>query len=257
MALLDDLKGLLSPEDLAKIEGNPAIKNRIAKGDELYGYYVGEDEPVQQQQQQQQQPVQQQQQQPVQQQNQGFDLGAIERMLDKRLGDLGKKFENVVTKDDLSATITREGAKLLSQATANADELNSIYMEHRDLTGKPFDRAAFNEFLNKPENKTGEVDKPIGQGASSRFSSIRSAYEAFVSPVKTEREVDRRVAEKLKTQSGGQPGFPGSTPPPSTNKIVDILKRRNVAADGGGNTRVDRAAAALAQMESSRQSAAS
>ena len=255
MALLDDLKGLLSPEDLAKIEGNPAIKNRIAKGDELYGYYVGEDEPVTPPAAVTPPPAVTPPSTPPP--AAGFDLGAIERMLDKRLGDLGKKFENVVTKDDLTTTINREGARLLSQATANADELNSIYMEHRDLTGKPFDRVAFNEFLNKPENKTGEVDKPIGQGASSRFPSIRSAYEAFVSPVRQEREVERRVQEKLKTQSGGQPGFPGSTPPPSTNKIVDILKRRNVAADGGGNTRVDRAAAALAQMESSRQSAAS
>ena len=46
MALLDDLKGLLSPEEFAKIEGNAALKTRVEKSDELYSYYAGaEDDP--------------------------------------------------------------------------------------------------------------------------------------------------------------------------------------------------------------------
>jgi hypothetical protein len=34
MALLDDLKGLLSPAEFAKIQGNSAVATRLARGEE-------------------------------------------------------------------------------------------------------------------------------------------------------------------------------------------------------------------------------
>lgn len=229
MAILDDLKGILGDDQLAKISNNVALKARLEKGDELYGYYMGDDEPkptptptpaaaapapaA-----------------PAPPASAALDLGAIERMFDTRLASLNKTIE-----DKIGDVVKTRGDELVNNAVKisiqRADELNRVYARHFEETGKAFDSAAFNEFLEKPETK------------ARGFRSITEAYDAYASPGRTEREVERRVAEKLRENSGS--AVPGTTPPPAVNSNIRHFIKRGGPADGAPATGAQRAAALL------------
>lgn len=233
-SILDDLKGILGDDAIAKIEGNPALKAKVDKAQELYGYYAGEDDdppPVRSQ----QDPPPARQQDPPAVRDNPFDLKSIERMLDTKLGTVNQTIET-----KLGEMVTARGNELVNNAVKislqRADELNRIYARHQNDFNEPFDSAKFNEFLESDAGKAGG------------YKTITSAYEAWVGPRATEKEVDRRVAAKLAERSGTGVG---STPGPSTsNKTIEIFRKRGTAAEGGATTGAQRAAAMLDRLAS-------
>jgi hypothetical protein len=128
-----------------------------------------------------------------------------------------------------------------------ADELSRVYSRHEHETGKPFDSAEFNAFLEKPEVKQ--------QG----FRTITQAYEAFVAPVVAERtinaEVDKRYKAKVADDSGKH--VPGTTPGPAVNSNIRFFQKRTASGAAVETTGAGRAAAALDKIMSRQQEMAS
>ena len=127
-------------------------------------------------------------------------------------------------------------------ALQRSDELNRVYSRHERETGKPFDSADFNAYLEKPEIK------------AKGFRTITEAYEDYVAPIVTqERTIAKRFDKRVKAASGQN--VPGTTPAPSTNSNIRFFKQRSVAGDGAKETGAQRAAALLDQKMNSAQSA--
>ena len=42
-SILDDLKGILTPEEFAKVQGRQDLATRLTRGDELRSFYDGEE----------------------------------------------------------------------------------------------------------------------------------------------------------------------------------------------------------------------
>ena len=236
MALLDDLKGILSPEEFSKIQGSP-VATRLTRGSELLSYYDGDAVET-----------------PAATTSATvtpsaattpagmFDLSEIDRRLEARLGKLNELVDTRV--NDIVAT---RGNELVNNAVKislqRADELNRIYSRHVNETGKQFDSADFNNFLEKPEVK------------ARGYRTITQAYDDYVAPQTQERVVEQKVQERLRAQSGSN--VPGSTPAPSSSSALKVFMKRGTAAEGGGTTGASRAAAMLDRMGSSRQEMAS
>ena len=231
-SILDDLKGVLGDDVIAKLEANPAIKTRITRGDELRSYYDGEEPPPVQQQQQEPPPARRE---PPAGTGGQFDLSAIERMLDTKLGNIDQRIDS-----RLESVVKAKGDELVNNAVKisiqRADELNRIYVEHSNNFGEAFDSTKFNEYL--------EANKDKG------FRTIRQAYDAYIAPRAEDRRVDQKVAAKLAEKSGQN--VPGTTPPPATNSNIRHFMKRNVAGGAAGETGASRAAAMLDRLESSR-----
>jgi hypothetical protein len=234
MALIDDLKQYMTPEAFTKFQSDTAVSTRVVKGDELYGYYVG-DEP------------------PVNATGAGagagasnpggmFDLSAFERVLDARLGKIDERIDTKLT-EFTTNKVPEFVNNTVKIAVQRADELNRIYLRHHELTGKPFDSADFNAFLDKPENKT-------------RFRTLNDAYDAYAAPTIQEKTIATEVDRRVKASSGTA-GVPGTTPVPATNSNIRFFQNRGRATDGAGQTAAQRAAAALDARAAARQQAAS
>ena len=230
MALLDDLKGLLSPAEFAKIQGNSAVATRLARGEELVSYYDGDEPPVAAVV---DPPPARSTPPPAAGQ---FDLSAIDRMLDAKLGKI-----NETVDARIADVVKTRGDELVNSAVKisiqRADELNRIYGRHERETGKPFDSADFNTFLEKPESK------------ARGYRSITDAYNDYVAPVVTERTIETEVEKRVKARSGSA-GVPGTTPPPATNSNIRMfINRGTTGADGAPATGAGRAAAALDRIQ--------
>lgn len=231
MAILDDLKGILSPEDFAKIEGNESLRTRVTRGDELRSFYDGEEPP----------PVETKvdpppaRREPPANTGGAFDLGAIERMLDTKLKTVNTTIETRV--DEIVKT---RGDEMVNNtvkiAVQRADELNRIYGRHLRETGKDFDSAEFNAFLEKPESK------------ARGYRTITDAYNDFVAPLTQEREVERKVKERLAAESGQH--VPGTTPAPARNGNIREFMKRGANGGDAPTTGAGRAAAALDKLMS-------
>ena len=237
MALLDDLRGILSPEEFAKIQGSP-VATRLTRGSELLSYYDGEAaEPVAAT-----PPPPAAVTTPAATPAGMFDLSEIDRRLEARLGKLNELVDTRV-----SEIVNTRGNELVNNAVKislqRADELNRIYSRHVNETGKQFDSADFNAFLEKPEIK------------ARGYRTITQAYDDYVAPQTQERMVEQKVQERLRAQSGSN--VPGSTPAPSSSAALKVFMRRGTAAEGGGTTGASRAAALLDRMGSARQDLAS
>jgi len=239
MALIDDLQGILGEAEIAKIKANPGLVTKLTKHDELYSYYTGEEpEPAAAAPAVAAPPA-------AAAPASGappsaFDLGSIERMLDKRLGKLDETIAAQVTKilETRGNEVVNNAAKL---ATQRADQLNRIYMRHRDLTGEPFDSVKFNEYLETHKDKN--------------FRSLDEAYDSFIEPVATEKKIQTEVDKRTKAQSGAN--VPGTTPGPAvhTGNVLKIMQRGKPGE--GAGTGAQRAAERLQRLEQSRSEAAS
>lgn len=227
-SLLDDLKGILGDDAIAKIEANPALKSRVEKGSELVTMYYGDEEtdpaPA---------PARTTDPAPVPRSVPGahLDLSAVERMLDTKLGTISTTIDT-----KLGEVIQKRGDELVNNAVKlsvqRTDQLLRLYSRATELTGKPLDSVAFNEFLEKDENK-------------GKFRSIEEAGEAFLAPVAKEKEIEAEVTKRVAAKSGSN--VPGTTPAPSTNNTIAFFRKRGTAAEGGATTGAQRAAALLDQ----------
>jgi hypothetical protein len=231
--ILDDLKGVLSADEFAKLEANATLKTRIARGDELRSFYDGDEiTPVVDPPAKVDPPARVD---PPAGTGGQFDLSAIERMLDKKLGVIDQRIETKI-----SDVVKVRGDELVNNAVKIAvqrtDELSRIYAEHNANYGEAFDSTKFNEYL--------EANKDKG------FRSIRQAYDAWVAPRALDREVDRKVKEKLAAESGKN--IPGTTPAPATNSNIRHFMKRTGTGATAGETGASRAAAMLDRLEASR-----
>jgi hypothetical protein len=238
--ILDDLKGLLSAEDFAKLQGSP-VATRLTRGDELRSYYDGDESetppaaatPPAARQGTPPPPGQ-------------FDLSSIERMLDSKLGTIGATIDT-----KLEAAIKTRGDELVNNAVRIAvqrsDELSRIYGRHEREVGKPFDSAEFNTFLEKPETK------------AKGFRTLTDAYEAFVGPVVQEKTIATKVAEGVKTALAARSGenVPGTTPAPATNSNIRFFQKRTATGAAAETTGAGRAAAQLDRIMARRDEMAS
>lgn len=243
-SILDDLKGVLSPEEFAKIEGNAALKTRVARGDELRSYYDGDEPPPVQQQQQQNDPP------PVRTAPPGtggtFDLGAIERMLDTKLGTI-----NTTIDTRIADVVKTRGDELYNNVRAgvrsDALQLVKIYTRHEKATGKEWDDAEevkFNDFL-KVNNEA------VKTGGGKRYATISEAYNDYIAPVITERTIETEVDKRVRAKSGQH--VIGTTPAPATNSnIRSIMSRGKTGDPNAPATGAGRAAAMLDRLEQSR-----
>ena len=232
MALLDDLKGILSPAEFAKIQGNSAVATSLARGQELISFYDGDepsantvvDPPAARST-------------PPPAAAGQFDLSAIDRMLDAKLGKI-----NEIVDARVADVVKTRGDELVNNAVSiavrRADELNRIYGRHEREVGKPFNSVDFTAYLEKPENK------------ARGFRTMTDAYEAYVGPVVQERTIEAEVTKRVKAQSGTA-GVPGTTPAPATNSNIRMfINRGKTGADGAPTTGAGRAAAMLDRMQS-------
>ena len=220
MALLDDLRGILSAAEFAKLEADAAVKTRLERGDELRSYYDGDEPP-----------------------SPSVDLSGIERMLDSKLAKLDERIDT-----RFNTLVEQRGTELVNNAvsiaTHRADELNRVYGRHFADFGEQFDSVAFNEFLNKPENSVMQGEKRVG----SKFQTITDAYEAMTAERRVQKKIDTAKAEGKAegiAASSGR-GLPGTTPGPAvSSNIRVIMARGRTDANGQPTSRVDKAAAAL------------
>ena len=121
MALLDDLRGILSPEEFAKIQGS-SVATRLTRGSELLSYYDGETvEPTPATPPTPAAPTT-----PAATPAGMFDLSEIDRRLEARLGKL-----NELVDARVNEIVKTRGDELVNNAvrysTQRADELNRIY----------------------------------------------------------------------------------------------------------------------------------
>jgi hypothetical protein len=240
-SILEDLKGILSPAEYAKLEARTDLATRLSRGDELRSYYDNDEvetppavvTPPAARQGTPPPPGQ-------------FDLSAFERVLDARLGTI-----NTTIETKIADAVKTRGDELVNNAVKisiqRADELNRIYYRAEKETGAPFDSAKFNDFLESPAGK------------AARYPSITAAYEAFVAPVVTERTIATKVAEGVKAATSAQSGqhVPGTTPGPSTNKAILTFQRRTATGAASETTGAGRAAAQLDRIMARRDEMAS
>ena len=235
MSILDDFEGVLSTEEISKIKASPVLRNRLEKGDELLRYYTEGDEAP---------PIKIEKTDPPARTTPSGDLSD----LTKTLGEITAKLGNVVTKDDLEATLTKRGNELAQAASSRAlkqsDELNRIYRRHEKDFGEEFDSTKFDTWADE-QMKAGH-----------QFNSVTAAYEDFTAPQRTKAEIEKGVREGLKVRNAENQGaqVPGVTPPSSKSPIATFM-RRGKEADGENKTAVDRAGAALAARRSSQSEA--
>ena len=238
MSILDDLKGVLSPDEFAKLEGRQDLANRLSRGDELRSYYDGDEpasgadyaEPVVRTT-------------PPANTGGAFDLSAIDRMLDAKLGKINEMVDSRV-----ADVVKTRGDELVNNAVKisiqRADELNRIYGRHEREVGKPFDSADFNTFLEKPEVK------------ARGYRTITDAYNDYVAPVVQQKTIEKGIEDGIKARSGSA-AVPGTTPPPATNSNIRMFMKRGANGTPAETTGAGRAAAALDRIQARRQELAS
>jgi hypothetical protein len=238
-SILDDLKGILSAEDFAKLEGNAAMKARVTRGDELRGYYDGDEPPAAHV--DPPPPVRSTPPPPG-----AFDLSAIERMFDSRLGKITETVDARI-----ADVVKTRGDELVNNAVKIAlqrsDELSRIYSRHERETGKPFDSTEFNTYLEKPEIKA------LG------FRTITQAYEQYVAPQVQERTINAEVEKRVKAKQAEESGknVPGTTPGPSVNQNILHFQKRTASGAAPETTGAGRAASALDKIMARRTEQAS
>jgi hypothetical protein len=227
-SLLDELASVLGTADaIAKIKANPELADRIAKQDELYGFYKDETveaptvtttaatEPVKRE----TPPA-------------TSDLGAILRSMEgltKQIADLP-----TIVNTRVDEVVKARGDELVNSAVARsirqADELARAREDwnrnYSDSGKKPFDSEAFEKYVNEKVT------------AGTRFASVTDAYQSFVAPQREEIAIEGKVRERLKERNSGN--VPGVTPTTSKTTLGKLMERGR-DKDSNGETAVSRA----------------
>ncbi len=240
MALLDDLRGILSAAEFAKLEADATVKTRLERGDELRSFYDGDEPPVTTP------PVRAAGDPPPARRDPpppspGLDLSAVERLLDARQA----RIDDAI-KAGIDAAVKTRGDELYNNVRAgvrgDALQLVKIYTRHQNATGKEWDDAEeqkFNDYLktNTEALKAGTGGKP--------YATLTDAYNDYIAPVVTERTIESEVTKRVKEKTSGQ-HLPGTTPGPAVNSTIRvIMSRGRTDANGQPTSSVDKAAAAL------------
>jgi hypothetical protein len=239
-SILDELAGVLSPAELAKIKADAGLSERITKGaDELYGYYKDDtiDPPTATAT-------------PTSTTTTtapvvtttvapSGDLGAILRTLDgvtrrlEAIGDVPKMIESKVEEvvkargDELVSAVATRALRQADELAKAREDWNRNFSEGGK---KQFDTEAFEKFVNEQT------------AAGTRFASVTKAYESFTAPQREEVTVETKVRDRLKERNSGH--VPGVTPT-TANTTLAVLMARGRDKDGNGETAVNRAGASL------------
>lgn len=231
-SLLDELAGVLSPAELAKVRANQELLGRVSKQDELYGMYLDETidppaaiaEPEKK----------------VEATSTTTDSrpGTSSSDIGKLLQSMSKLTEQIAGIDKVVATkvdevVKVEGDKLVSAAVMRAlklaDGLSKVREDWNANYGAEhgrFDSDKFEKWY-EDQSKSGVT-----------FGSIEKAYEQYSAPQREAANIENKVRERLKEKNSGAQ-VPGVTP--TASSTLKTLMRRGRAEDSGGQTAVDRA----------------
>lgn len=237
-SLLDELAGVLSPEQIAKINGNPKLAGRFTKVVELEDLYYGDDEAYRAAA-------------PAPAAAAAAAAAAPPTARETPTNDSGigqmvqgilKRLDKTVTADNIEETVTKVVEKLApkfvgaaaAQGTRNADELNRIYIGHKSEFGEDFDSTKFDTFIAAQRE------------AGVQYRSVTDAYNAMVGDKRVEARVEKgvndRVRDELKRRATNHPS---GTTPSGTKSVLSVLTARGRKTDEGGATTAEAAGAEL------------
>lgn len=163
-------------------------------------------------------------------------LNALSTMLDTRITELKKDF---VSASDVP--------KYVATAIKASDNYAQIREDHRAEFNEPLNRGEFERFV-AAQNAAGFrfLDDPADQ--ENAKTGMKKAHDAFVQAKRTARQIETGVAEGVKQKMSAMT-VPGQTPASSMSAAQSILaKAKNdaTAAGGDGKTSAMRAAERLA-----------
>jgi len=216
MAIIDELKGVLGEDAIAKIQA-AGLADKLVRGEELVTY-LDDGRGI-----------------PESGSISGFTLEDLTKTLKTSFTDfetsLTPKFSEIA-KEQAKAVVQAEGSAFLGRAIRMADDTMQIRNEHKQLFGEDLDLEALNKFV----------------GDSGRtFSSPKEAYKEWTRDRHTELEVERRAEEKAKEKSSSQ-SIPGVTPAAATG-VRGALKAFGRAVNADGKTRAEVLNEKLSQLE--------
>lgn len=225
MAVFEELEGLLGAEAVAKL--TPEMRTKLEFGEELTSYYNGDttEQPKPKVAARSTEPRTE----PVASGN--FDLDAIDKLLEKRVGNIDEKI-----KAGVDAVVKERGQEIFNNATAAATntmtEVLRVSKRHREaFPGEELDADVLNTWATE-QQKSGV-----------KFTSVTDAWEKMTATKREDARVEATVRERLKTRTS-QEGVPGYTPP-AANAPHRILSMRG-RTEGGAGSAVSAAAADLA-----------
>lgn len=229
--LLDELAGVLSAEEIAKIKANPRLSGRMDKVRELEALYYGEDEPVVTP------PAVVTPPPAVVTPPPAAATGDDVRTM---VSGILKRLDTVVTSDKIEEVVTKTVEKLApkfigaaaAQGTRNADELNRIYIGHKSEFAEDFDSQGFNTFIETQ------------QKAGIQYRSVTDAYNDMVKDKRVETKVKKGIEEGVREGLKRRVPVPGTTPQ-GTKSPLSVILARGRPTDSTGATAAESAGADL------------
>lgn len=231
--LLTDLEGILDADTITKLRANPAVADKVKARDEIFGYYMGEnDTPPAAPPRREAPPVA-----AVPPRAATDDLAALTAKLDNFTNGFDAKLD-----EKLDNIVKKRGDELVNNAVGmamrNTIELVDVAARHREEMGESLDRSK----LEAHANAARESGRP--------FRTITEAYEDMTRTQREEKRVDSRVREELKTQASGK--VPGNTPAASASPVLNFMRKNRTGVGGDAGNHLDAAAAALRERQSAR-----
>jgi hypothetical protein len=217
MALIDELTGILTPEQIAKIK-TAGIDKKIERGEQLADYLDRGELPPD----------------PLVPPPAAGQItldqltSTLKTSLTEFEGTFTPKIETIA-KTQAEAVWAAKAAEaqptILAESTRWAHQMSQIEQDYKDLTGESFDDAKLEE-LNKFAKDSG---KPI--------TSPRAIYDEWVRDKRTEKMIDTKAEEKARTIVSSR-SIPGVTPGAATG-VRGALKTFGKAVNADGKTKTE------------------
>jgi hypothetical protein len=215
MAIIDDLRGILGEEAIAKIEGNTTLKSKLLRGDELTSLL--DDGTV---------PPELKRTEP----GAGLSLEDLTKTLNTSLGEFETRFTPKIDErikavtEPLVQKFTSELSAASARAAELADTMSTIRQEHRENFNEPFEAPKLNAWVKEQ------------QEAGRNFGNVREAYEAWTHDRKWEAKL-AAAREEGKRDVASSQHVPGVSSPAATG--VRAKLRSFHAGTETGKTRTE------------------
>ncbi len=215
MAIIDELRGILGEEAIAKIEGNSTLKTKLLRGDELTSLL--DDGTI---------PVDLNRTQPAA----GLSIEDLTKTLNTSLTEfetrLAPKLDERIKEyvDPLARQFTTALSAATVRAAELADTMSNIRQEHRETYNEPFDAPKLNAWIKEQ------------QDAGRDFGNVREAYDAWTHDRKWEAKL-AAAREEGKKDAASSHHVPGVSSPAATG--VRAKLRSFHAGTQEGKTRTE------------------
>lgn len=226
MAIIDELRGILGEEAIAKIEGNSTLKTKLTRGDELVGLLDDGKIPPE-----------------LNSTGAGLTLDQLTAQLNTAFTGFETRFAPKIDErvkavvDPLTAKFTEEIANARRDA-ANvgyvARELVRIENQHKQTFGEDFNESELNTWVKAQ------------QDAGRTFSNVREAYDAWTGPKVMEKKI-AEAREEGKRDAMSSRTVPGVSSPAATGVREKFRAFKN--GSQSGQTRTDALDQKLAELD--------